>query len=76
LCFLPSLLSLVSLLWKYTGEIRRGECHIPLAVDFDLESSFRKECGTAVLAVIGCVATLFSSYLGEVKIMSDCSENT
>jgi len=46
---------------KYTGGIRRGECHIPCTVACDLRSSFRKECGTAVSAVIGCVATIFSS---------------
>ncbi len=42
-------------------------CHIPREVACDLNSGFRKECGTAVSAVIGCVATIFLSSAGVAK---------
>jgi dihydrolipoamide dehydrogenase len=51
-----------------TGNTQAGLlCHIPLAVTFDLKSSFRKECGTAVSAVFGCVATKFSSSMNDAE---------
>jgi hypothetical protein len=42
-------------------------CHIPRAVALDLTRSLRKECGTAVSAVKGCVATILSSSMGVAK---------